>query len=136
MFNASQLTNLLGIFVAFGFFLFVAQYLQLVLGLSPQTAGIWSLPSAGGFIVGANVAPRFIHRIRPVWVLAPALVVTAAGLALFAKAGVTNGLMVAVTGSVVVEHALSPLFSLTTELIVGSAAPEKAGAASGKSATH
>jgi MFS transporter, DHA2 family, multidrug resistance protein len=40
-FNASLATNLLGIFIVVGYFLFVAQYLQLVLGLSPLQAGIW-----------------------------------------------------------------------------------------------
>ena len=38
-FNASLATNLVGIFIAVGYFLFVAQYLQLVLGLSPLEAG-------------------------------------------------------------------------------------------------
>src|SRR6266511_490419 len=37
-FNASLATNLLGIFIVVGYFLFVAQYLQLVLGLSPLEA--------------------------------------------------------------------------------------------------
>jgi DHA2 family multidrug resistance protein-like MFS transporter len=58
VFNASLATNFLGIFIAVGYFLFVAQYLQLVLGLSPLEAGLWSLPSAIGFIVGSNLAPR------------------------------------------------------------------------------
>lgn len=135
VFNVSLLTNVFGIFVAFGYFLFVAQYLQLVLGLSPQTAGLWSLPSAVGFIVGANVAPRYIHRFRPALVLAPALIVAAIGLAIFTGAGVDTGLGLAVAGSIVISLALAPVFNLTTELIVGSAPPEKAGAASGISET-
>ncbi|HEV2927641.1 MAG TPA: MFS transporter, partial [Propionibacteriaceae bacterium] len=57
-FNAALATNLAGIFIAVGYFLFVAQYLQLVLGLTPLEAGLWSLPSAVGFIVGSNLAPR------------------------------------------------------------------------------
>ena len=52
--------NFLAIFVAVGYFLFVAQYLQLVLGLSPLEAGLWSLPSAIGFIVGSQLAPRIV----------------------------------------------------------------------------
>ncbi len=64
-FNAALAVNMLGIFVAFGYFLFVAQYLQLVLGLSPLEAGLWSLPSALGFIVGSQVAPRLLRRFRP-----------------------------------------------------------------------
>jgi DHA2 family multidrug resistance protein-like MFS transporter len=135
VFNVALLTNLFGIFVAFGYFLFVAQYLQLVLGMSPQTAGLWSLPSALGFIVGANLAPRYIHKVRPARVLAPALVVAAAGLAVFTRAGVDDGLTLAVAGSVVIALALAPVFNLTTELVVGSAPPEKAGVASGMSET-
>ena len=134
-FNASLATNMLAIFVAFGYFLFVAQYLQLVLGLSPLQAGLWSLPSAIGFTIGSNLAPRFVHRVRPAWVLSPALLLAALGLALLTQAGGSNGLLVVVAASVVVSLALSPVFNLTTELIVGSAPPEKAGAASGISET-
>src|SRR6266545_3627897 len=94
-FNASLATNLLGIFIAVGYFLFVAQYLQLVLGLSPLRAGLWSLPSAGGFMVGSNLA----------------------------------------AASLVVSLGLAPVFTATTDLIVGSAPPERAGAASGISET-
>ena len=52
-FSASLGTYFLGIFVVVGYFLFIAQYLQLVLGLSPLEAAVWSLPSAVGFIVGS-----------------------------------------------------------------------------------
>ena len=56
-FNAALATNFLAIFVAVGYFLFVAQYLQLVVGLSPLEAGLWSLPSAVGFILGSQLRP-------------------------------------------------------------------------------
>ena len=55
-FSASLGTYFLGIFVVVGYFLFIAQYLQLVLGLSPIEAAVWSLPSAIGFIVGSDRA--------------------------------------------------------------------------------
>ena len=55
-FSASLAVNFLAIFVAVGYFLFVAQYLQLVLGLSPLEAGLWSLP------VGDRVHRRLQHR--------------------------------------------------------------------------
>jgi DHA2 family multidrug resistance protein-like MFS transporter len=58
-FSAALATNFLAIFVAIGSFLFVAQYLQLVLGLSPLQAGLWSLPSAFGFIVGSQLGPAY-----------------------------------------------------------------------------
>jgi DHA2 family multidrug resistance protein-like MFS transporter len=134
-FNVSLGTNVLAIFVAFGYFLFVAQYLQLVLGLTPLQAGMWSLPSAIGFIVGSNVAPRFVHKARPAVVLAPSLALAALGLIVLTWTTPTSGLAEVVVGSVLISLALSPVFNLTTELIVGSAPPERAGVVSGISET-
>jgi MFS transporter, DHA2 family, multidrug resistance protein len=134
-FSASLATNVLSVFVAFGYFLFVAQYLQLVLGLTPLQAGLWSLPAAVGFIVGSNVAPRIMPRFRPAFVLGTCLVVAALGLGLLTQVGGPNGLAIVVAASMVISLALAPVFSLTTELIVGSAPPERAGAASGISET-
>ncbi|HZA21148.1 MAG TPA: MFS transporter, partial [Dehalococcoidia bacterium] len=134
-FSASLTTNVLSVFVAFGYFLFVAQYLQLVLGLAPLEAGLWSLPSALGFTVGSNIAPRILPLFRPALVLCVCLVVAALGLALLTQVGGTNGLATVVAASVIISLALAPVFSLTTELIVGSAPPERAGAASGISET-
>jgi DHA2 family multidrug resistance protein-like MFS transporter len=134
-FNVSLATNILAVFVAVGYFLFIAQYLQLVLGLSPLQAGLWSLPSAIGFIVGSNLAPRFIYRFRPPYVLAVCLAFAAVALVLLTQVGSSSGLGFIVTASVVISLAFSPVFNLTTELIVGSAPPERAGAASGISET-
>ena len=134
-FTAALGVNFLTIFVATGYFLFVAQYLQLVLGLSPLEAGAWSLPSAVGFIVGSNVAPRLVKRIRPPHLIALSLLVAAAGLAVLTQVGGSNGLAIVVGSSLVISLGLAPVFGLTTELIVGSAPPERAGAASGISET-
>jgi MFS transporter, DHA2 family, multidrug resistance protein len=134
-FNAALATNFLAIFVAVGYFLFVAQYLQLVLGLSPLEAGLWSLPSAVGFIIGSQFAPRVLGGIRPAYVISGGLALAAVGLGLLAMAGVDGGLLPLITGSVVISLGMAPVFGLTTEMIVGSAPPEQAGAASGISET-
>ena len=136
-FSASLGTYLLAIFVAVGFFLFVGQYLQLVLGLSPLTAALWSLPSAIGFTVGSIAAPRFIHRFRPSVIMGSGLAIAALGAALLL--GVTTSgdrsLFLIVGALLVMSVALSPVITLATELIVGSAPPEQAGAATGISET-
>ena len=134
-FNAALATNFLAIFVMVGYFLFVAQYLQLVVGLSPLEAGLWSLPSAFAFIVGSQVAPRFVHRVRPAYVIGGGLAVSAVGLAMLIQVGASGGLPTLIVASVVISLGLAPVFGLTTELIVGSARPERAGAASGISET-
>jgi DHA2 family multidrug resistance protein-like MFS transporter len=136
-FNASLATNLLGIFIAVGYFLFVAQYLQLVLGLSPLEAGLWSLPSAAGFIVGSNLAPRILRRVRPAPLIGTGLAMAAIGLAVLTQIGGSHDADLAILAgaSLVVSLGLAPVFTATTDLIVSSAPPERAGAASGISET-
>jgi MFS transporter, DHA2 family, multidrug resistance protein len=134
-FNAALATNFLAIFVAVGYFLYVAQYLQLVVGLSPLEAGLWSLPSALGFIIGSQFAPRVLHNVRPALVIGGGLALAAVGLGVLTQVGVTGGLVPLIAGSVIISLGMAPVFGLTTELIVGSAPPEQAGAASGISET-
>ncbi|HKG20077.1 MAG TPA: MFS transporter [Candidatus Limnocylindrales bacterium] len=134
-FSASLAVNFLSIFVAVGYFLFVAQFLQLVVGLSPLNAGLWSVPSAIGFIVGSNAAPRIVRRLRPAYVIGGGLAIAAVGLGVLTQVGGGSGLAVVVGGSVIISLGLAPVLALTTELIVGSAPPERAGAASGISET-
>jgi DHA2 family multidrug resistance protein-like MFS transporter len=135
-FNAALSINFLSIFVMVGYFLYVAQYLQLVAGLSPLEAGIWSLPSAIAFVVVSQLAPRVLyHRFRPAYIIGAGLAIGAVGLAILTQVGVDQGLAAMVVGSVVISLGLAPVFGLTTELIVGSAPPEQAGAASGISET-
>lgn len=134
-FRAALAVNFLAVFVAFGYFLFVAQYFQLVVGLSPFHAGLWSLPSALGFILGSNVAPSMARRFSPSRMIGPCLSVAAVGLLVLTRVGGPHGLAMVVVASVLVSLGLAPVFGVTTEVIVGSAPPAKAGAASGISET-
>ena len=134
-FNTALTINFLSIFVMIGYFLFVAQYLQLVVGLSPLEAGLWSLPSAVAFVIGSQITPRIVHRVRPIYLIGGGLFVAALGLGVLATVGVANGLAPLVAASIVISIGMAPVFGLTTEMIVGSAPPERAGAASGISET-
>ena len=69
-FNTALVTLLLGAFVTFGVFLFLSQYLQLILGLSPLEAGMWMLPWALAFVVGSTLTPRIVRRIQPILIIA------------------------------------------------------------------
>jgi DHA2 family multidrug resistance protein-like MFS transporter len=134
-FRAALAVNFFTVFVAVGYFVFVAQYLQLVVGLSPFAAGLWSLPSAIGFVAGSQLAPRIVARIRPAYLIGTGLAMAAVGLAILTQVGTTGGLPALVLASVIISLGLAPVFGLTTEMIVGSAPPERAGAASGISET-
>ncbi len=134
-FSASLAIYLIGTFVAFGSFVFMAQYLQLVVGLSPLEAGLWTLPWAIAFILGSNLTPLFVCRFSPASVMAGGLALTAAGLGVLTQVDSASGLAVLVTGSVIYSLGLAPVFTLATDMIVGSAPPERAGAAAAISET-
>jgi DHA2 family multidrug resistance protein-like MFS transporter len=134
-FSASLATYGVGILLVFGGFLFLPQYLQLVLGLSPLEAGLWTLPWALAFVVGSNVTPIIARRIRPAPLMGGGLVMAAAGFAVFTQVDGSSGFAEIVLGSVLFSLGTSPLFTLTNDLIIGSAPPERAGAAAGLSET-
>jgi MFS transporter, DHA2 family, multidrug resistance protein len=128
-FSASLLMYTLGVFVSFGAFLFIAQYLQLVVGLSPVQAGLWSVPGALASIAGANVAPLVVRRVRPAYVVAGGLVLAAIGFALIIPIDVSS-LALVVIGWSLTSLGFGCTFTISTDLVVGSAPPERAGAAS------
>jgi DHA2 family multidrug resistance protein-like MFS transporter len=134
-FSASLATYGLGIIVLFGGFLFIPQYLQLVRGLSPLQAGVWFVPWAVAFIVGSMLTPMIVRRVRPAFVMAAGLALAAPGFAVFTQVDAATGPAVFIAGTVVFSLGLAPVFTLTTDLIVGSAPPERAGAAAAISET-
>jgi DHA2 family multidrug resistance protein-like MFS transporter len=134
-FSAALAANTLDFFVSFAALLFIAQYLQLVLGLSPLQAGLWMLPSSVGFIVGSLLTPLLVRRVRPASVMAAGMVLAAVGFALLTRLDAAAGLAVLVTGSVAFSVGSAPMTTLATDLMVGTAPPDRAGAASGISET-
>jgi DHA2 family multidrug resistance protein-like MFS transporter len=134
-FSASLLVYGVGILLVFGGFLFLPQYLQLVLGLSPLEAGLWTLPWALAFVVGSMLTPRIVRRVHPASMMAVGLVLAAIGFGIFTQVDAASGFAAIVTGSAIFSLGTAPLFTLTNDLIIGSAPPERAGAAAGISET-
>jgi DHA2 family multidrug resistance protein-like MFS transporter len=134
-FSAALAANAFALFAVFGMDLFIAQYLQLVLGMNPFQAGLWTLPSAAGFIVGSNLAPLIASRVSTGRVVAGGAAVTAVGLAMLTQVGAESGLALLSAGSVVMALGAAQMVTLSTDLVVGSAPPERAGSASGISET-
>jgi DHA2 family multidrug resistance protein-like MFS transporter len=134
-FTASLLVNILGFFVAFGTFLFIAQYLQLVLGMSPFQAGLWTAPSGLAFIAGSMLAPVLARRMPPTRVIASGFAVAAAGFAVLTQIGRSDGPSVAVSAYVILSLGLAPVFTMATDVIVGLAPSERAGMAAALSET-
>jgi DHA2 family multidrug resistance protein-like MFS transporter len=133
-FSAALVINTLVYFVILGMLLLISQYLQLVLGMSALRAGLWMLPTMGGLIVGSLATPLFTRRLNPAFSMAFGLTVAAAGFGLLTQAS-SLGLAAVVTGSAVFGLGLAPVTNLIVGLVLGSAPPRLAGAASGLSET-
>ncbi|MBC3192666.1 MFS transporter [Pseudonocardia sp. C8] len=134
-FGTAFAANLLSLAVLAGFELFVAQYLQLGFGLSPLLAGVWTVPSAGGLVAGAMLAPVLTRVLRPRTVLVAGFAVAAGGFAWFAVISAQPSLGAVVAASVVVAVGVAPVGTLGADLIVGTAPADRAGMASGISET-
>lgn len=134
-FSASLAAYTLATFVGFGIYLYVGQYLQLVKGLSALQAGIVFLPSFGVFVVGSFVIPSLGRRFSPTVLLIAGLCISAVGFAILATLGTSSPIALVMTGNVIYSMGLSPVVTLTTDLIVGAAPPERAGAAAAISET-
>ena len=134
-FTTALATYLLGTFAVFGGFVFIAQYLQLVLGLQPLQAGLWSLPSFGAFILASMIVPAMTRKIPAPQLIAAGLLIAAAGFGVLTQIDRAPPLAVIVIGSVLYSLGISPVFILATDIIVGSAPIARAGAASAISET-
>lgn len=134
-FSSALLIYGLGGFFMFGSFFFTSQYLQLVLGLSAMQAGLWLLPTFFAFIAGSLLVPKLVKNYKPALVMAVGLAVGAVGFALLSKVSVGSGLNIMVIAGIIYCFGLAPVFTLTTDYIIGSAPPEKAGMASAISET-
>jgi DHA2 family multidrug resistance protein-like MFS transporter len=134
-FTASLIVNLAGMFFVFGVFLFQNLFLQLVLGLSPLEAAVWSVPSALVFTIMSLHAYRFTNRLGPVKTVLLGLLVYAVGVTGMAAAAYAESLVGVLGASMLVGLGFVPVVLTTTGLIVGTAPPEQAGSASAISET-
>ncbi|MEU4469864.1 MFS transporter [Micromonospora sp. NPDC023888] len=134
-FTAALLVFLLNGLLMGGTFLLVSQWLQLVEGLSPLRAGLLLVPQAVAMIGATTVAPLLARRFRPGHVMAVGQLVTAAGFLLLTGVEGDNALLVVLVAFVVASVGIALPSALVTDLIVGSAPPERAGSAASISET-
>ena len=122
--------NLLDFFLIFGIALLTTQYMQLVLGLSPLEAGLWSLPDGLGFVFGSLLTSSLLRIMRPAFVLALGLTLGAIGLFTITQVGGPGSLYILVSGVTLFAIGLAPCAAMVADLVVSAAPTERAGAAS------
>lgn len=135
VFSASVLANFMAVFSISGLIFFVSQYLQLVLELSPMTAGLYLLPGAAA-TVAMGLAAVALARIAPIWLLIPVgLLLATLGYLLGTTLTGSSSVGVIVVIFVLVGGGAGLAETLTNDAILASVPPERAGAASGISET-
>ncbi|MFN8516011.1 MAG: hypothetical protein U0841_26180 [Chloroflexia bacterium] len=98
-FRTALVINVLSIFVAVGYFLFIAQYLQLVLGLTLPVAGLWSLPRPQASSSARNWPRASGDASALPWSWASASAWPPSAKLILTQVGATGGLLPLVTAS-------------------------------------
>lgn len=127
--------NTMALFAWVGASLLVAQYLQLVHGLSPFTAGLWTVPPAIASMIGCLGAPLAARSIRPALLVFGALTLVSLSLAALAALGNVLGFNAIIAGMVGLGLGVATIVTLGTDVVIGEAPDSKAGAAAAMSET-
>jgi DHA2 family multidrug resistance protein-like MFS transporter len=109
-----------------GVMVFVAQYFQLVKGMTPLAAGLALVPGMVASTTGFQVAPRLAQRIRPGILIPAGIAFTVAGMIVISQATSTTVLVAAFA---IECFGPGALVILGTNLVIGSVPSEKAGTA-------
>ena len=135
MFSGAILVNLLSVVALVGFLYYVSQHLQLVLGLKPVDAGLALIPGMAMMIVSGLVVVPIARRVRPEVLVPSALVFSLAGYLVVAFTTHAHGVAPLIVAFVLLGIGIGAAETVSNELILAAAPPEKAGAASAVSET-
>lgn len=109
---------------------YITQFLQSVSGMTPLTAAMALLPGMVVATISATVSPLLGQRIRPAYLISGGILGVAVAFVLFSQLNVNSSPAVLIVGFAIMGLCEGPLLSLGTNLVVGSAPPEKAGSSS------
>jgi DHA2 family multidrug resistance protein-like MFS transporter len=134
-FSGSILINVVGMFCLIGYALFTTQYLQLVLGLRPFTAALWSLAASPAIMVAVGVAATLGRSLRPAVIIGGGLLFSSVGFVLLSQVRVDSPVAVVLIAAGVLVSGIIVASTLTADLVLTAAPPERAGTASALSET-
>ena len=83
------------------------------------------MPFAGGFIVASMLSPMVVRKFRAAYVMSAGMLIAAIGLAILTQLTVDSSPLLMVVAMVIISIGFSPVFTLATDLMIGSAPPER-----------
>ncbi len=134
-FTGGVTVNVLGNVGLMGFLFMLTQYLQLVVGLDPMTAGLTMVPGLALTVLSGFAAVRAVRRLAARTVIVAGMAVSATGFLVVALADPAAGPLVVLVGFCLVGAGIGLAETLSNDLILAAAPPRKAGAASAISET-
>lgn len=128
-FGGPVFANLLAMFATVGMAVFLTQYLQSVLGLSPFEAALWSLVPAAGVAVAAPAGAALAQRVDRAYVMGGGFLLSACGFLWLTQVRTDSALWFTLAGASLYAGGLVSAMTLANELALGAAPPERAGSA-------
>ena len=134
-FTGGVTVNVLGNVGLMGFLFMLTQYLQLVVGLDPMTAGLTMVPGLVLTVLAGFGAVRAVRRLAPRTVIVGGMLLSASGFLVVALADLAAGPVVVLAAFCLVGAGIGLAETLSNDLVLAAAPPRKAGAASAISET-
>ncbi|MDA2814213.1 MFS transporter [Nocardiopsis sp. RSe5-2] len=134
-FSVAVATNLMIVFSLVASLFFLTQYLQLVLGMSPVTAGLVLVPGLAVSVAASFVAVSLARRLSLGTVLVLGLALIATGFVLVTQAPLEGGAALIAVAFLLIGTGIGLAETLTNDAILTAAPPARAGAASAISET-
>lgn len=135
IFSTAIIANVLALFSFNGFILFLAQHLQLLEGQSPSESGVAMVPALIATVAAGLLVVPLVKRVRPGFVVAGGLLLSAAGYFLVAFGDHGNGPALLLAALLVLCLGVGAAETISNDLILGAAPAEKSGAAAAISET-
>ncbi len=134
-FSGALIVNLLSVVALVGFLYFVAQHLQLIVGLGPMRAGLALVPGMAAMIVAGLAVVPISRRVAPRIVVPVGLGFSVVAYLLVPLAVGDGALALLVAAFTLLGIGIGAAETVSNDLILASAPPAKAGAASAVSET-
>lgn len=137
IFSTAITANVLALFSYNGFILFLAQHLQLQLleGQSPSASGVAMVPALAATVVSGLLVVPLVRKVRPGFVVAGGLLLSAGGYFLVAFGDHSGGPAVLLGALMILCLGVGSAETISNDLILAAAPAEKSGAAAAISET-
>ena len=134
-FSGSIVTNTTVMLAFMGIGILTNQYLQVVLGMSPFEASLWSLGAMPAIGAGIALTTVLARKVAPRFLIGAGMTVMAAGFGVLSTLRVGSNVVVVIAGVGLMAAGMVASKTVTAEIVVTSAPPERAGASAAMSET-